>query len=211
MTLQQRVEWRYDSDGRKFPVLTVTVEGVHDVGRLAATLARGNCEHSSLARDIGRDLNRTQEGRSTLAYLEGHGGPKLRPLPCEECAGGNHAACHQRLYPHDAYDGSVCGCFEAEGDYGHAQLEIASVEARADAPERMDGPPVVDLMAALEKSVAAAREARGRHPAVEELPPPTNACGRARRGETHGPHDWECFGDEGVGSDTQRCHGWEPT
>lgn len=126
MTIDHRVEFLYEPHGDRYPVVTVKVSGVHDVGRLLATLARGNCEHASVAFDAGRDLNRTEEGRATLRYLEGHGGPKLGPPPCEECEAGRHDECFEKLYPHDPVDGAVCGCFEAAGEWGHATLEEVS-------------------------------------------------------------------------------------
>lgn len=126
MALDQRTEFLYEPHGERYPSVVIKATGVHDVGRLIATLARGNCEHISVAYEVGRELNRSEEGRATLRYLESHGGPKLGPLPCEECAEGNHAGCFQRLYPHDPVDGAVCGCFEAAGDFAHVTLEEAS-------------------------------------------------------------------------------------
>lgn len=123
MTLDQRTELLYEPHGEKYPVLYVRADGVHDVGRLIATLAHGNCEHAALAYEVGRELNRTPEGRATLAYLERQGGPKLGPSPCEPCDAGNHAECEQALYPADPIDGAVCGCFEAAGEWGHEAME----------------------------------------------------------------------------------------
>lgn len=121
MTLSQNLDWPYERDGNRFPSLRLRIEGVHDVGRVIATLARGNCEHAALAFEIGRELNKTKDGRATLAYLEGHGGPKLGPAPCEECHGGNHSECEELLYPNEPFDGSVCGCFEA-GEIEHVPV-----------------------------------------------------------------------------------------
>lgn len=70
------------------PRLILTVDGVHDVGRVLATLARGNVEHASVAHDVGTDLRRSKAGTATLQYLEDAGGPVLGNEPnvyCEDC------------------------------------------------------------------------------------------------------------------------------
>lgn len=75
-------------DGKKWPQLTIVVDGPHDVGRLLATLARGNVEHMSEAQEAATELRRTSMGRETMAYLESHGGPVLGHNPnarCDEC------------------------------------------------------------------------------------------------------------------------------
>lgn len=77
--------------------LVLYVDGVHDVGRMLATLARGNVEHSSQAHEAATELRRTKEGRDALAYLESHGGPRLGSDPnvrCEDCG-------HQRFMDPD--------------------------------------------------------------------------------------------------------------
>jgi hypothetical protein len=107
--LDQNLQMRYDTiTGERFPHVAVTVEGVHDVGRLLACLARGNVEQASLAFDIARSLNSTPEGRYTLEYLERHGGPRIGPTHCEQCDAGNHADCYQVEDPYEY----VCACFE---------------------------------------------------------------------------------------------------
>lgn len=113
--INQTIEFLYEPHGDRFPELRIRVDGVHDVGRMLAVLVKGNCEHAALAYEIARTLNRTPEGRSTLRYLEGCGGPKLAPQPCEACLEGDHAGCYQVLYPYDPIDGAVCGCYEAGG------------------------------------------------------------------------------------------------
>lgn len=106
------IEWRFDAQGNTYPELRVTVDGCHDVGRLAATLASGNCEHGDAARRIGRDLNRTADGRAVIAYLVGHGGPDLAPPPCDPCTAGEHDDCW-----HDPPEW-VCGCADRDESHG---------------------------------------------------------------------------------------------
>lgn len=120
MTISHRVEFLYEPRGARYPHLVILVDGVHDVGRMIANLSQGNCEHAEVAFEIGRELNRTEEGRATLRYLEGQGGLKLAPPPCEECADNNHEGCHQVHYPYDPIDGAVCGCYEA-GEHRHVE------------------------------------------------------------------------------------------
>lgn len=72
-----------------YPILTVTADGVHDVGRMLATLARGNVEHADAARKAATAMRETGGlGVATLAYLESHGGPRLGNDPntvCGDC------------------------------------------------------------------------------------------------------------------------------
>lgn len=131
MTIDHAIEILYEPRGERYPALTLRVKGVHDVGRVLATMARGNCEHAAVAYDAGRDLNKTPEGRATLAYLESHGGPTLGPPTCDECAAENHSECYQRLYPYDPIDGAVCGCFEAVGDDKHSVMEVDTLASIA--------------------------------------------------------------------------------
>ena len=115
MSLEQSVQLLFEqTTGEKYPRLVIRADGVHDVGRLLATLARGNCEHLGIAHDAARQLNRTPEGRATLAYLERHGGPMLAPHSCEECEGGNHDGCWQADRHFDPVNDGPCGCYEAE-------------------------------------------------------------------------------------------------
>lgn len=75
------------------PKLTLVVDGVHDVGRILNTLARGNVEHSSEAREAATELRRTPVGQYTMKYLEGHGGPVLGHDPntrCDDCGRGRY-------------------------------------------------------------------------------------------------------------------------
>lgn len=125
MTIDHNLEFLYERDGDRYPVLRLRVDGVHDVGRVLATLARGNCEHAHVAYAVGRELNRTWEGRATLAYLERHGGPKLGPSPCEACTEGVHRECDQVLHPDDPIDGAVCGCYEAD-EPGHTRAAMSA-------------------------------------------------------------------------------------
>ncbi len=41
MSLDQRVELRFEPTGDKYPRVVIIADGVHDVGRLIATLAHG--------------------------------------------------------------------------------------------------------------------------------------------------------------------------
>lgn len=114
MSLDQSIQMLFDqTTGEKYPRLVIRANGVHDVGRLLAALARGTCEHLGVAHDAARELNRQPEGRYTLAYLERHGGPKLAPPSCDPCAEGNHDDCWQGSDDYDPIDGP-CGCYEAE-------------------------------------------------------------------------------------------------
>lgn len=111
MSYDHRTEMLYEQHGgAQYPRLVIRVDGCHDVGRMLANLARGNCEHGELAREIARDLNRSEPGRATLAYLVSHGGPDLTPGPCDPCAEGDHEGCWSILSP--APD-DECGCHDA--------------------------------------------------------------------------------------------------
>lgn len=110
MSLDQSIQILFEPHGEKYPRLVVRANGVHDVGRLLAALARGNCEHLDVANGAARELNRTTEGRATLTYLHDCGGPDLTPAPCEPCAEGDHDHCWSSTDPTEA----PCGCFEAD-------------------------------------------------------------------------------------------------
>jgi hypothetical protein len=83
MSLRFVIDWEErpgPESGQAAPIVTVTASGVHDVGRLLNTLARGNCEQFSLADSIARLLRydrRRRGGLFTLKYLESHGGAVL--------------------------------------------------------------------------------------------------------------------------------------
>lgn len=85
--INHEVNYTQTTEGRA-PQLVLYVDGIHDVGRVLATLARGNVEHSSQAHEAATELRRSKEGRATLTYLESHGGPTLGHDPnvkCPEC------------------------------------------------------------------------------------------------------------------------------
>lgn len=115
MSLDQSIQILFEThSGERYPRLVVRADGCHDVGRLLATLAQGNCEHLGIAHDAARAMNRTEAGRATLAYLHRQGGPDLTPPKCEPCAEGAHGECWTATDP-DSLD-SACGCFEAYPD-----------------------------------------------------------------------------------------------
>ena len=66
------------------PVLTIIVEGTHDISRIVNLLGTGNCEQGDLCRRVSRSLRRLDGGRAALALLKRHGGPDLTTDPIHE-------------------------------------------------------------------------------------------------------------------------------
>ena len=56
------------------PIIKIEARGAHDVGRLIECLAHGNSEQAGIAFKLAKRLRRTKAGRSTLRYLQSHGG-----------------------------------------------------------------------------------------------------------------------------------------
>lgn len=122
MGYSHRTEHPYDRDGTRYPQVVVIVDGVHDVGRFLANLARGSCEQGGLARGIARDLNRTQDGRAVFDLLVRHGGPDLRPPICEPCGEGDCEGCWSVLSPEPE---DYCGCYDRDEDAHTTPAAIA--------------------------------------------------------------------------------------
>jgi len=123
MSLDQSIQILFETHGgERYPRLIVKADGCHDVGRLLAALAHGNCEQAHVARAAARELNRTEPGRATLAYLHRQGGPDLTPPKCEPCAAGDCDGCWSVLSP---YGEDECGCYDAAEDRHMNPVAIA--------------------------------------------------------------------------------------